>query len=1097
MLVGGSAFLTGMSGYLAITVVFAVAGSTPVVASTTHAATSSGRAPGAAAVIASQQRHRRVVDRYSASWALPASPAARKSEPPLNEPAFPSGPFAGNGDVSLLYVGNGTASHRKGAIKVADWQQWMFLSKNDMWGSDSVSYYPHLSAGRVGFAITPPGAGTTVNASIHMFPGNASIVHTLNDPSGDASVSATTRVLESNVIATELVCTSKLGGVCPTKLLLSDTNNNHFAVDQSVGSSPDRDLVWWRKENLHQALNPAYVGSCDPHVPLQSTERRFTVGASGDLRMANGSCLWYDEYVAQDIITSGACSQPQGSWKWVGNASNGDVVHYPSSKCLMAGDGGVSKLKVGACGSMPWTQAPSGSANASHVYLAHSAGRGASTPQCLIVVPDNNNNTLGVALGITDAQGSLLKGEIARVDEEEASAGISLSVSLRAGARYTLLVGVQTLRDTGCAGIRPQWMVCTRRPQDAAASLVRTVSSPSEFSAAVARSETFWSSYWNASSVDIAGSPSANASRTVERWYYLAQYLLGSITRDGKVTPALDGFACVEPVPWGDQFTLDYNLESTFWGAGSSNRIEFIHPVMASATNPGALATAHLRAQNPGTWNRKPHWPGHVGATVPGAECVPECPNLTATGFRGAEWPAAAMPLGDSRLANNDLQSRFSGGLLATNLIQYWEYTQNLTTLRERIYPFVKDNAEFYLSYAVQGRDGKLMFPYSCAQEDCHCRDAGFIKETDRKPLPNSTVQCKGPQAPYQERCPGRFGWELNHACYQCMPYIATGSADGYHNSHPDLAFAASSFRNAIRFAKILGIDSTMAAAWQTALDSMPEYPSADLTFIDGARGSEFNGGAGLFVEAEYGHHEDIYPKNSSGVTPIVWPWCNTEYAISTFAAMWPTDEIGITQTSDGDLVARAKQTVFALAKYQGISGKGGGNPFAPRNGFGLSWPPAVRLSGREEAEELVSAFAVAVDHLTGNNGCGHQGGGMLENIGATQAINDLLLQSQGGRMRFFPVWNATALGAASFTSLRAYGAFVVSGAVDTNGMVAPVSLESEVGGDVVFESPWTGSAAPMVTSEGADSVPTTLVSPGVYSFASKAGGKYIISSPS
>jgi hypothetical protein len=46
----------------------------------------------------------------------------------------------------------------------------------------------------------------------------------------------------------------------------------------------------------------------------------------------------------------------------------------------------------------------------------------------------------------------------------------------------------------------------------------------------------------------------------VERWYYLSQYLLGSTTRDGAVTPALDGLVCVEPVPWKDQFTLDYNL---------------------------------------------------------------------------------------------------------------------------------------------------------------------------------------------------------------------------------------------------------------------------------------------------------------------------------------------------------------------------------------------------------------------------------------------------------------------------------------------------------------------------------------------------------
>ena len=73
--------------------------------------------------------------------------------------------------------------------------------------------------------------------------------------------------------------------------------------------------------------------------------------------------------------------------------------------------------------------------------------------------------------------------------------------------------------------------------------------------------------------------------------------------------------------------------------------------MMASATNPGAVATARLRAQNPGTWNRPSAWPGHVGSTVAGAVCDPACPNLTTTGFRGAEWPAAAMPLGDGRLA--------------------------------------------------------------------------------------------------------------------------------------------------------------------------------------------------------------------------------------------------------------------------------------------------------------------------------------------------------------------------------------------------------------------------------------------------------------
>ena len=76
---------------------------------------------------------------------------------------------------------------------------------------------------------------------------------------------------------------------------------------------------------------------------------------------------------------------------------------------------------------------------------------------------------------------------------------------------------------------------------------------------------------------------------------------------------------------------------------------------------------------------------------------------------------------------------------------------------------------------------------------------------------------------------------------------------------------------------------------------------------------------------------------------------------------MWPTDEIGATQTTDAGLLATAKQTVFALNKYQA-------KPWANTNGFCLSWPPAVRVSGREDAELLVTSFAQAIDKATGNS---------------------------------------------------------------------------------------------------------------------------------
>eukprot|EP00038_Savillea_parva_P022918 m.39036 g.39036 ORF g.39036 m.39036 type:complete len:1049 (+) comp5747_c0_seq1:158-3304(+) len=1023
----------------------------------------------------------RVVDRYTVNFATPGDPNGNSHGIPMGTPQPPGGPYAGNGDVNVMYVGN-ASSHTNGVNgrpgpTALGWAQALWLSKNDMWGSDAQDYYPHLSAGRVRIQFaTPPGASASANGTVVMVPGNATLESRLVDAAGSkASLTTTTRVLENNAVTTSIVCTSASGAACDVTLVVSDTNNNYYKVDQAVGAASDGTSVWWRKENFHNALNPAYLGPCDSHIPLQSTERLFAIDtSSGSIQLGNGSCLWSDATVSSPIVTSGACSDANGKWTWKGSATSGDIVHTASSKCL------TSSLSLGPCGSTPWATIPGNDTDTSLVYISGGGG-------CVVVVPDNNNNTLGVAVGVADATGSLVKGKTAPVSATDASAGISLSVSLTSGAEYTLVIGLQTLRDVGCAGIRPQWESCTTSPQAAATALVQSMASTSARAAAVQTSEAFWSNFWAASSIDLTNTATPNASlpvAIVERWYYLSQYLLGCTTRDGKVTPALDGFVCVEPVAWGDQFTLDYNLEATFWGAGSSNRIDFIHPVMASTTNPGAIATARLRAQNPGTWGYNAPWHSVVGHTQSGATCMPDgCPNLTSTGFKGAEWPSAGMPLGDNRLADNDLQTRFIGGLLATNLIQYWEYSHNMTTLADKIYPFVKDNAEFYLSYATKGSDGKLVFPYTCAQEGCACRDAGFVK-IPNVPVPNTTTACKDPKSPMLDRCPGASGWMLNHPCYECYPYIATGSSQGNHNAHPDVAFASSTFRNAVRFAKLLGVDSDMATAWQAALDSMPDYPTADFTFIDGVPGSEYNGGAGFLVEAEYGYEPGVYP-NGTSASPATWPWCNKEYPIANFAAMWPTDEIGATQTNDTALLAKAKQTVYALNKYQG-------KPWANTNGFCLSWPPAVRVSGQEDAETLVTSFATAIGSATGNNGCVHNHGGMLENIGATVAVNDLLLQSHGGRMRFFPAWKATVLGPASFTTLRAYGAFLVSASVDAQGTVSPIALTSEVGGDVVFESPW-GTATPKVTDSKGNNVATTQVSIGVFSFPTDAAGTYTI----
>ena len=53
---------------------------------------------------------------------------------------------------------------------------------------------------------------------------------------------------------------------------------------------------------------------------------------------------------------------------------------------------------------------------------------------------------------------------------------------------------------------------------------------------------------------------------------------------------------------------------------------------------------------------------------------------------------------------------------------------------------------------------------------------------------------------------------------------------------------------------------------------------------------------------------------------------------------------------------------VYALDDYTGIGFKGSRTPFANTNGFGLSWPPAVRVSNASDAAVLIARFATAAD---------------------------------------------------------------------------------------------------------------------------------------
>ena len=101
-----------------------------------------------------------------------------------------------------------------------------------------------------------------------------------------------------------------------------------------------------------------------------------------------------------------------------------------------------------------------------------------------------------------------------------------------------------------------------------------------------------------------------------------------------------------------------------------------------------------------------------------------------------------------------------------------------------------------------------------------------------------------------------------------------------------------------------------------------------------------------------------------------------------------------------------------------------------------------------------------------------------------------MLMQSISGTIRLFADADWPSTKDASFTRLRAVGAFTVSAAL-SGGTVGPVTVTSEAGQPVRLKRPWAGGEV-AVTSNGA-AVPFTDDG-GVISFATAKAGTYLVS---
>ena len=149
----------------------------------------------------------------------------------------------------------------------------------------------------------------------------------------------------------------------------------------------------------------------------------------------------------------------------------------------------------------------------------------------------------------------------------------------------------------------------------------------------------------------------------------------------------------------------------------------------------------------------------------------------------------------------------------------------------------------------------------------------------------------------------------------------------------------------------------------------------------------------------------------------------------------------------------------------------------------------AAALSGYP-ADDLLEQLRNRISHVIEPNHIVRTPGEVcLENAFAINNVTFLLLQSNGGCIRVFPVWNPKK--PARFIDLRARGALLVSSQV-ADGSIRFVHIKSPKGGTVTVLNPWPGNEL-MVEEVGGGRVPAKRHGE-KYTFLSREGREYHLS---
>ncbi len=267
------------------------------------------------------------------------------------------------------------------------------------------------------------------------------------------------------------------------------------------------------------------------------------------------------------------------------------------------------------------------------------------------------------------------------------------------------------------------------------------------------------------------------------------------------------------------------------------------------------------------------------------------------------------------------------------------------------------------------------------------------------------------------------------------------------YNCASALAFVKRFYTGLLDASAVLGVDGDRRGKWQEILANLADFPTRT------------HGGKPIACYAE-DQGEKIDPTLGASMTLPLYP-------------VFPAQLIGL--GSDPAKLKLYRDTLRECGRVW----------WSQPNSFVHTPVQAVRLG--YDFAEIQAKFKKWLSAMTPNN-FKIQAGGYFECVGAIEAVNSMLMQSQEGVIRLFPNWDGSD---AHFHQLRAVGAFLVSAALKS-GTVAELAIASEKGRPCRLVNPWPGKPVSVRAADG--QAAAVVEQNGVLEFSTVQGGCYILS---